>query len=267
MLKLQQHHQIQHGQGQFFGQSQAAQTAYIHNIEHLALGLLWLLGSALAASASHYLAHCAFASQQKGPKTWRLCHASSHMSAAQNWGFCTLRQGVRATVVYTKAHSPSKRTQLPWKQRQEMAEQLCSCCLWGIDSGMLPLTAHGNHLIWGWLAAKADLGTPPARQRGQARGCTLLPALSCTDTASQEQGLGCTESQSTPTLLCTTNTKMLYITIKQLLYVLHVKLKYSDLGILITVLYFNMTRFLRFTHNSAYPWVWRKLQYPYNTQP
>lgn len=117
------------------------------------------------------------------------------------------------------------------------------------------VTAHGNRLIWGWSAAKADLGTAPARHRGQAKGCTPLPALSCTDTASQEQGLGCTESQSTPTVLCTTNTKMLYITIKQLLYVLNAKHKYSDLGILITVLYFNMTRFLRFTHNSAYPWV------------
>lgn len=142
MLKLQQHHQIQHRQGQFFGQSQAAQIACIHNIEHLALGLLWLLSSALATSASHYLAHCVFASRKKGPEMWRLCHASSHTSAAQNWGFCTLRQGVRATVVYTKAHSLSKRTQLPWKQRQEMAEQLCSCCLWGIDSGMLPLWLH-----------------------------------------------------------------------------------------------------------------------------
>lgn len=70
-----------------------------------------------------------------------------------------------------------------------------------------------------------------------------------------------------PQLLWTTNTKMLYITSKELLDVLNVKHKYSDLCTLITFLYFNMTRFLRFTHNSAYLWVWRQLQYPYHTQP
>lgn len=69
------------------------------------------------------------------------------------------------------------------------------------------------------------------------------------------------------TLLWTTNTKMLQITIKELVYALNVKRKYSGLGILITFSYFNVTRFPRFTHNSAYAWVWIQLQYPYNTQP
>lgn len=154
-------------------------------------------------------------------------------------------------------------TQLPWKQKQEMAEQLCPCCLWGTDSGQLPL-----HMAI--ISPRAGSGQSwPGDSTSKATGQRLhtLPAPSCTDTASQEQGGGCTEEQAHPQLLWSTNTKMLYITSKQILYVLNVKHKYSDLGILIIFLYFNMTRFLRFTHNSAYLWVWRQLQYPYNTQP
>lgn len=201
----------------------------------------------------HFTAKC--------PETQRLCHSSSHV--------CSTKLTVSHTEAKCEGDSGLHRGPQPfqtvhylenkgrkWQSSSVRAAfgeltQACSLCdcTWQSSPPGLP-------------AAKADLGTPPARHHGQARGCTPLPALSSTDTARS-----CSESQGTPTLLWTTNTKMLHVTSKQLLCVLNVKHKYSDLGVLITFLYFNMTRFLKFTHNSAYPWVWRQLQYPYNTQP
>lgn len=166
-------------------------------IVHLALGLLWPLGRALTTSATHYLTLSALASQTKGLKRWRLGHISSHRPAAQNWGFHTLRQNVRATVVYTKAHSLSKPYTTTLKTKAGNGRAALSMLPLGNRLRHAPsVTAHGNHLIHSCYWPKLTWGP---HQQGPARGCTPLPALSCTDTASQEQGLGCTERQDTPT--------------------------------------------------------------------
>lgn len=84
-------------------------------------------------------------------------------------------------------------TQLPWKQKQKMAEQLCPCCLWGTDSGQLPL--HMAIISPRVGSGQSWPGDTPARQQG--RGCThCLPPAAQTQPA-RNRGLAAQRNKHT----------------------------------------------------------------------
>lgn len=171
-------------------------------------------------------------------------------------------------MVYTRAHSLSKPYTTALKTKAGNGRAALSTLPLGNRLRHAPsVTAHGNHLIQGCPWPKLTWGHQQRGSMGKAEA-----AHHCLPSAAQTQpdwnrGLAAPRDKAHPQLLWTTNTKMLYIHKQTATECSQCKTQYCDLGILITFLYFHMTGFLRFTHNSAYLWVWRQLQYPYNTQP
>lgn len=196
MLKLKQHHQIQHKQGQFFGQSQAVQTACINNIVHLALGLIWPSGRALAISQPLFSTLCFHFTAKRsrnmkaGPcQQPHVCNTKLRVSH--------IKTRCKGNTSLHKGPQPfQNHTQLPWKQKQEMAEQLCPCCLWGTDSGMLPLWLHTSGRA---VSGQSWPGVTSSEAAWASQRLHTIPCPQLQDTARQEQGLGCTERQGTPT--------------------------------------------------------------------
>lgn len=106
---------------------------------------------------SQTLAHCASTSQQNVPKL-KGCATAAATSAAQKWQFHTLRQSVRATVVYTEAHSLSE-LYTTLKTKAGNGRAALSVLPLGNWLRHAPsVTAHGNHLPQGCQWPKLTWG-------------------------------------------------------------------------------------------------------------